>query len=119
MSFVPPVDDVAGAIEGAADLIESVGWTQQMAMATDRYNTVIGYCAIGAISQSAKSRQEFAMTYWFATIAVAKHLQRNSDEHFFDAEGAVSHWNDRIEATREEVVDTLKEVAKDLRNNAT
>jgi hypothetical protein len=109
-----PVD----VIEKATDLIETVGWTQgNYTKLDDETGVIIGYCALGACTTAA------------SILAVSVELAPGLHTRLLNATFAalqqavaresIMAWNDRPGQTREEVVEKLRHVAKDLRNNAT
>lgn len=123
--FDPTSEEVAATFEDAADLIETVGWTQGAFEGVDHHGNVYGYCAMGALNKVALGTSKFAMMYWATTSLLASRLRTEppSDAHAaawntFESEGVVTSWNDNDGTTQEEVVDKLKFMAKDIRNNA-
>lgn len=107
----------ADILEKAADLIESVGHCKDVYCKLDDDDKVIAYCAVGAIRKAAGvpeeelSRREFKYTSYTSATNATNKLQ--------DAvAGFVPDWNDHSDRTAEEVVEKMKQVAKDLRNAA-
>lgn len=102
----------AEVLEKAADLIDTVGHCKHRLYDTDRDGQVIAYCLIGGIWAALGTEH--------ATTTGRRLLDRLGFKKFGYVDAAVSiiDWNNADERTGAEVVDLLKETAKDLRNAA-
>lgn len=112
--------DPADILEAAADLLETKGWTKG-AYHRDMYNEsddddgqhAASYCAAGAIRRVTgcydftRARRE---SFVNRATDIEKMLAREVGEL------TLPGWNDKPERKRDEVIDLMKEVAKDLRN---
>jgi len=106
--------DAAGTLERAADLLETVGWVQNVSvqygyghnperLGIDGPIQVVGYCASGALVKAASTSQEYEV----AMAILARGMK-----------SSVIRWNDAPGRTKFEVVDAMRHAAKDLRNEA-
>jgi hypothetical protein len=118
--------DVAGALEKAADLIETVGWVQgksvQYGRQYDPFDPfdgpvpgpwarpvqILGYCASGALSRGASTGQEYEGAMAVLAYEVSGWNRKLS----------VIQWNDTPGRTKYEVIDAMRHAAKNLRNEA-
>lgn len=117
-------EKIAEVVEKAADLIETNGLAKGRYFALDG-----GMCTMGALQYACgvdlhsnlviypkgsrlRNRQDLYMS---AKDAVAQMLPISTE---FGTIEAISNWNDDGDRSQEEVVDTLKHIAKDLRNSA-
>lgn len=115
----------ADVLEQAADLIQSVGFCKGGYV---RYRasddpTVTGYCAVGAMTTVALgddlsivdwSEVHVPVFYDSITALIVELTGKDAD-----ADEVIFSWNDSPSRKAEEVIDTMKRVAKDLRNTAT
>jgi len=113
---------VPDILEEAADLIETVGWTQGRHLERDQDLNVIGYCAIGAIAQAvglrcAATSVDEMVSRAQASARAEVHLNKWMEKKPGGRRGVVL-WNDLPGRTAAEVIDALKQCAKDFRNKA-
>lgn len=98
--------DAATVLEDAADLLLIHGRCTHALR-----NNQGEHCALGAIYEAAGCLRDDGVNHnsatWDATTALIRHL-----EH-----GDIAHWNNHL-ADDFEVIDTLRHVAKNLRNQA-
>ena len=94
-------EQLADLVDDAADLIETDGWIQ------DAEHTDLGYCMIGALRR-----------------ASGFHIHMDGFSHFSSACEAIMNrmrindiatWNDHDGRTKQEVLDNMRLVAKELR----
>jgi len=106
-------DAVIDVLEQAADLIETVGWTQGSRRKHDYGITggITGYCAIGAM-------QAVNESLWITAEEVFKDWLTSSWPKSMLYLRYVARWNDFPGRTAAEVIDAMKSCAKDLRNEA-
>jgi hypothetical protein len=115
---------VADVLEEAACLIERHGWVQRSIIRRDPATyKVIGICAAGgcvvAVNQLVDGYQGVKSSL-SGSSASARLLYQAAWDRLAAATGMqVPSWNDASDRTKDEVIDTLRHVAKDLRNNAT
>ncbi len=108
--------DAADSLEFAADKFESGEWKWIQAAYSRVVNDKFNACYIGGIRKAAYIL--FPHNDWFvgcdaeeASINyLTEHCQMDSNVT------CVEGWNDRQGRTMDEVVETMKQVAKDLRN---
>lgn len=114
--MIPDSGKVAEVLEKAAEVIETRGHTKEQYV-----NANGAVCAMGAIRTAAWGRvlylakgitEEQSALHDRAAIEVGRHLAREG------CNVVITEWNDAPDRTGEEVVDTFKLVAKDLRNRA-
>lgn len=105
-----PVD----ILEGAADLIETKGWTQQAA-ARDQYDhevrpwddSAVSFCLIGALECAARTPEGFYVTDY--------DIARKALQQAVPNDGApLTVWNDTPGRTKEQVVEALRTAAKQI-----
>jgi hypothetical protein len=101
--------DAATVLEEAADLLLMRGRTRVIRQASDG-----ALCVLGALSLASgdETAEGFGVYDHPATSAVASHVRPNRGGQ---AAMAVAGWNDHTDDDFE-VIDTLRLVAKDLRN---
>lgn len=111
----------AVTLEAAADLIETVGWTKGTYVSVHPFTGQIdGFCSVGALREATDLGN-----YFGASHALMEHLRQTGqvdplmETPLFTPEGVIAAWNDHIVHDGSEVIDTLKTVAKDLRNENT
>lgn len=107
----------ADVLEAAANLLESKGWGQGEFMNAIDPDDATKFCAVGAIrtvtGYSLAGRRDEDYAVYRKRYACS--LQANvalGDKVGTD----VVHWNDQPGRTAEEVIDALKQTAKDIRN---
>jgi hypothetical protein len=118
----------AEVLEKAADLLETVGWVQGEEVAYKRdpetgAKIPVGMCARGAcmvaagmdltgsvrwLSQSESAREGFTAAFNLLQQAIEP-----TDDY-----GSLVGWNDHDGRTAAEVIEKMKQVAKDFRNTA-
>lgn len=115
------MNTVADIMEQAANLLESgqLDWCQEhLAMTTEGSSllgasspTVVAVCAVGALDRAFLSQKEPEQHYASQgyRLAAFRAAQRTWGKSLPD-------WNDEPGRTKEEVIDFLKQAAKDLRN---
>jgi hypothetical protein len=104
------MNTVPDLLEEAANLLETVGWvkgTQERRVD----GSVIGYCAIGAMRAAAASQASINV-YMRAEDLFNAWVRRE-----IGAIGIVA-WNDDVAKGSSEIIDGMKQCAKDLRNEA-
>ena len=105
----------AEILERAAELLETRGWCR------DTYSNEAGqHCAMGALSTVAADTMH-RIEYADALAVLAAALLRSGHVRGDLGEWPLSvvvQWNDYPFRTADEVIETLKLVAKDLRNEA-
>jgi hypothetical protein len=102
----------ADILEQGAELIETHGWTQQESIAKDEDNKIIGVCLHGACYVVAKLDVDYATNIRVFNQAIeAVRISLGSIDLPY-------RWNDAPGRTAEEVIEKMKQVAKDLRNKA-
>jgi len=113
--------DAAGALERAADLLETVGWVTGIAMQYGykesdpvRLLQVVGYCASGAVVKAASNSVE----YQAAMAALSCKIRQGMQFVATTSRDTVVAWNDARGRTKSEVIDAMRHAAKDLRNEA-
>jgi hypothetical protein len=104
------MNTVPDLLEEAANLLETVGWvkgTQERRVE----GSVIGYCAIGAMRAAAASQ---------ASINVYMRAEDLLNDWVRREIGAASIvcWNDDLARSSSEIIEGMKQCAKDLRNEA-
>lgn len=103
--------DEADILEAAAEILETEGWVKgnfyRDPALWGRSNS--GYCAVGSIRQAVgvlySNDVKLDEQAEGAVMALRNHIQDD-----------VPVWNDQPNRTKFEVIDTLKTVAKDIRN---
>lgn len=99
-------DELNGAaadlLREAADMIERVGWTQR-AYASYKNGQCIGYCVVGALSAASKDSTGPGA---LRVVSMAKTLLGDLVGPY------ISYWNDSPDQTKENVLSTLREVAR-------
>lgn len=107
--------DPADVLEQAADLVETVGWTQGSYLRTDHGDgTAVGYCTMGACRQVLRiPEDDIVMGFRTPAYVAAIHalIKQVNDPNIIG-------WNDTPDRTRDEVIEALRLAAKDLRNEA-
>jgi hypothetical protein len=109
--------DPADILEAAADLLESTGWTKG-AYHRNMYNdsddgdaqNAVSYCAAGAIRRAAGWYDHHSVPMARGTMDIEAMLAEKVGVI------CLPSWNDKPERKVHEVIDLLKETAKDLRN---
>ncbi len=134
--FIPPRDHVAHVLETTADRFESgeLNWYQGDFEAVDPLDGhVVGHCAIGGLCKVAG--EDWGRTNKPVVAAAVKamrphiahqvedHLKReaphdNWDASIYPAENLVITFNDQLARDVSEVVEVMKQAAKDLRNQS-
>jgi hypothetical protein len=101
----------ADILEEGAALIETHGWSQGESIAKDGNNKITGVCLHGACYVAAKLDATYIAN--IRSFEGALHAVRSNL-------GGVEpyRWNDTEGRTAVEVVEKMKQVAKDLRNTA-
>lgn len=116
----------ADVLEQAADLIESVGHCKMQAR-TRENDMVVAYCALGAIgavdteglSNAAALKLSDALgEVPGIDVSVFTCDCSMCNRGYTLATSRIAQWNDDEARTAEEVVEKMKQVAKDLRNTA-
>jgi hypothetical protein len=121
------MNDVAGTLEKAADILETVGWTQGASVhyepAPDGSLThIAGFCATGALYRARCNGIE----YDNAVSAMAYEIVGDYTDPRLDGKSwliglrsaTVVEWNDTPGRTKYEVIDMMRRTAKNLRNEA-
>jgi hypothetical protein len=106
-----PAEEVATVLEDAADYIDVHGWCQRRAV--DVSGRV---CLVGAITRAAiagQGQRSFGVS-GPAMGAVAAYLALHRD--FWRGVEWLPPWNDTRGRTQDEVTDTLRRAAKEVRN---
>jgi hypothetical protein len=134
--FIPPRDYVADILEATADRFESgeLNWYQGDFVAVDLDGHTVGHCAIGGLCTVTGEDWGRANKPVVAAAAeamrphifrqVQDHLKRESplvdwvDMDVYPAENLVITFNDQLARDVSEVVDVMKQAAKDLRNQS-
>jgi hypothetical protein len=107
-------EEVAEVLEKAADLIETVGHCKGNFSESDDQGNKLAYCALGAIAEavdsmeasySLRERTEDALERWLFGKLYLGQTGRS-----------IPFWNDHRLRKPEQVVDALKQTAKDIRN---
>lgn len=107
-------DRVASILEEAASILDTYGWIS--GGYGDQSN---GYCAVGAIAAVPGCSLLFEEEDRYALRLVAKRVASIPiSTSIVINEEAVLGWNDELGRTLGEVTDTLRSVAKDLRNES-
>lgn len=106
-------EQAAEILERAADGFESgrYGWVQCVARYRNMNGQVTAYCSVGALNHEAGLYEDHnlpRLPYALADLA----LQRATDYDYTPG------WNDHPLRTKDEVIDKMKEAAKELRNRA-
>jgi hypothetical protein len=99
-------DTVAEALEGAANVLRTIGWCQGVG-SKRILGVTVGYCALGALGKTLGND-----TYNVAIAAETAMMRYLRDDHF----GTLPPWNDEPGRTSEEVIETMLGTAKALRN---
>jgi hypothetical protein len=111
--------EAADVLERAAEFLETVGWVQNQSLMTDAIGVITGACVSGAcwIAATGASVEEDLH------VPSVKELNQPGSP-LYAAWAALEQkqidpmgWNDTVGRTAAEVIDLLKEIAKDLRNN--
>jgi hypothetical protein len=100
-------DAAADLIDDAADHLETYGWLQGALGQPCRPS-----CASGALTWASDNDDHY---HHLATAhdALADRIQADlGDENFY----GLSRWNDSVGRTRQQVLDTFRAAAKDLRS---
>jgi hypothetical protein len=111
----------AEVLEKAADLLETIGWVQGDEIVygssdPDAGPVITGMCARGACRIAAGAKN-FYDTWTSAEQYEAFRDARRALEAGLGGEWrCIPVWNDEPGRTAEEVIDKMKQVAKDLRN---
>lgn len=115
------MEEVADILEKAADLIETVGFVQGQYYKTDSDDKIIGFCALGAMSQATRNIYNLERDH-ILTGASAKACKAAEDTLRSAVKSAtwndntIPEWND--DSTADVIIETLKQTAKNLRNAA-
>jgi hypothetical protein len=115
----------AEVLEKAADLLETVGWVQgdevvYVIKEDDGLNTMVGLCARGACKMAVGLDPEAIV--WSHDNPPMKEFAAALS--FLNGAAGLAHefsivkWNDYPGRTAAKVIDLMKKVAKDLRNEA-
>lgn len=114
---------IADVLEEAARIVEDVGWVQRSIIRRDcDTQEIVGVCMIGGVLTAANKLID-GYSGMKSTLSGSSPEVRQTYQAAWDLLGeavdrAPNHWNDVESRTRYEVIDKLREVAKDLRNNA-
>lgn len=120
----------ADMLEEGADLIERVGWVQRAGKLTAEDGSIIGYCIQGACTEVLW--KHFNVDVSRDGFRFFSEAQSNEMNAIFngamrvlrEAVSPPAHvwgpagWNDAPERTVDQVLDKMRRVAKDLRNEA-
>ena len=85
-------------LNDAANLIDDYGWVQG-----ENGTFALGFCAYGAVCYVARHSDQ----RWPALLTITDHVNRLS----------VVDWNDSYCWDKQEVIDTLRNAAKDIEDN--
>ncbi len=137
VQFIPPRDHVAEVLETTADRFESgdLNWYQGDFEAVDPLDGhVVGHCAIGGLARTSGEDWNRAdkPVVTAAAEAMRPHISRQVEDHLkrenplgdwtnmdvYAAENLVITFNDQLARDVSEVVDVMKQAAKDLRNQS-
>ena len=110
----------AEVLEQAADLIETVGHAKGMSRSFDSDGfTATGFCITGALGQVGRYRA-ISIESGIMELLHAKLVAQGSLTRIIyswcDSRNSVIEWNDDDRTTKAEVIDLLKNTAKDIRN---
>ena len=125
-------EQAAEILEKAADGFESgrYGWTQGMARLRKSSQEVVAYCSIGAMYYEAGLYKEGhglpqRMLPAFNQAEAQLSEVVGADQQYITLRdsrimnmSSIPQWNDLPGRTKEEVIDKMKEAAKELRNKA-
>lgn len=109
--------EAADILEQAADLLETVGHCKGFSRAYSKGGhdlRVIGYCATGALREMADKAGSY-----LPLVAAHEALAARLPADFCPDSNVTTRiitWNDAHVRTPSEVIDLMKETAKDLRN---
>jgi hypothetical protein len=113
----------ADILEKAADLLETVGHCKGFAVSYEPgTHNVIGYCATGAIAHVAYDNNQVARLDAIGILADRLPEEFQTTMEFAGvvlrqaAPDRIINWNDAYDRQASEVIDLMKETAKDLRN---
>jgi hypothetical protein len=114
----PTIEEIADSLEKAADLIETVGFCQRKARATDKDGKITGYCLMGALHDAFGLYRYEGNKRHFSSVWKYQMTGRNYaiDHIIRKIQTQIPIWNDEPGRTASEVIDLLKHAAKDLRN---
>ena len=108
--MIPSEYDHAAILEKAAEVLETEGWSQgRYVMHVSAWTNT--YCAVGAIRRAVSGNIYLQMSQdllWSAT-----HTQNLLSSKLRQP---ITAWNDQSGRTADEVIDLMKETAKDIRN---
>lgn len=131
--FIPPRDYVAGILETTADRFESgvLDWSQADFEEIDPFDGQVRNCAIGGLCRVSGEDWNWANkpVVTAAAEAMRPHISRQVEDFLrkevcavnmadFPAENLVITFNDRVARDVSEVVEVMKQAAKDLRNQS-
>lgn len=108
---LPVIDTrtVADILYGAADLIEKNGWVQGSLWSNN------GFCALGAIQITTAGRLPSRL-YLETVTYLVKHMRANGYLNLPGLPGAIEAWNDAPERSKFEVLELLRQAAKEWKN---
>ncbi len=102
-------DEVADIVESAADLLERAGWIQD-----EDHIQGMGYCMVGALRQCltehyTRCEDQYPAPIWENVIGeVRAHMGTGTPAQ-------IAAWNDEYGRTKQEVLDKLRSIAKEIR----
>jgi hypothetical protein len=113
--MIPSEYDHAAILEKAAEVLETEGWSQGRYVTHADGNLFdspsFTYCAVGAIRRAVSGNTYLQMSQdllWAAT--------HTSNLLSSKLRQPITAWNDQSGRTADEVIDLMKETAKDIRN---
>lgn len=115
-------EEIAGALDGAVDVLRFEGWVQGAfrAPVSLENEQILGYCALGALAK-AVGGQELLDKIISGDLADDLRVYRDTVSILGLAVencSTVDQWNDAPGRTKEEVIETMEKLSKDLRNGA-
>lgn len=113
--------EAAEVLERAADILETRGWVQG-SWTRRKDDGEMGFCSIGAIRVVLGTNHLDAKREHFDEIqvieALARHIPEAAAAERPHQRPCIVAWNDLRGQTQDNVVDTFKLAAKDLRNES-
>lgn len=115
-----PGDDakIADILEGAADVLDANEWIKNWYQEDEDGRA---YCAVSSIRSARRRLAYHPGLENDASAALSRFLRVNDifpNYPFIPNSAAVvMRWNDRMASTQEEVVEVMRQCAKDIRNN--
>ena len=113
-------EEIAGALDGAVDILRFEGWVQGAfrAPVSLENEQILGYCALGALAKVVGG-QELLDKIISGDLANDLRVYRDTVSILgLAVDSAVDQWNDAPGRTKEEVIETMEKLSKDLRNGA-